>query len=113
MLEKYLEEKGYKLKNEGDKKVVDMNDYSFYIIGGNKCVFPIPLPTGKESLDDLVTMGIQYARASRLVQSLGSPVSYSVEGSSVLVIKEFKDENELESKLIDAMDKIESLRYFI
>jgi hypothetical protein len=46
MLEKYLEEKGYKLKNEGDKKVVDMNDYSFYIIGGNKCVFPIPLPTG-------------------------------------------------------------------
>ncbi|BDC17240.1 hypothetical protein [Acidianus sp. HS-5] len=112
MLEKYLEEKGYKLKVEGGRKIVDMNDYSFYI-EGNKCIFPIPLPTGNENLDDLVNMGVQYARASRLIQGLGSPVSYSVEGPKVLVIKEFKDENELENKLTAAMDKIESLRYFL
>lgn len=112
MLEKYLEERGYKLRREGGREVVDMNDYLFYI-EGNKAVFPIPLPTGNESLDDLITMGIKYARASRLVQSLGSPVSYSIEGSSLLVTKEFKDRVELESKLVEAMNKIEGLRYFI
>ncbi|ARM76762.1 hypothetical protein [Acidianus manzaensis] len=112
-LKEYLEKKGFALVNEGENRSrVDMDDYSFYI-ENNSIVLPIPLPTGKENLDDLVTMGTKYARASRLIQGLGGPVEYKISGETLEVIRKYENRQELEEKLIKALEGIESLRYFM
>ncbi|WP_369610614.1 hypothetical protein [Sulfurisphaera javensis] len=111
-LEEYLKRKGFQLINEIRKEKVVMDDYEFYI-EENSVKLPIPLPTGKESLDDLVSMGIKYARASRISQGLGAPLEYLISGNVVFVIKTFNDRKELEEKLIKALEGIESLRYFL
>ncbi|MEW9491429.1 MAG: hypothetical protein TQ35_0004410 [Candidatus Aramenus sulfurataquae] len=112
MIEDFLAKKGYSVEKQGKKLSVNMGDYAF-TIEGNTLVLPIPLPTGRESLDDLVAMGIKYARASRLVQGMGEPVEYKIEGSTLLVIKRFQTREELEKMLIKAVEGIESLRYFL
>nr|WP_235185631.1 MULTISPECIES: hypothetical protein [Acidianus] len=89
-----------------------MDDYCFYVIG-NSIILPIPLPTGNESLDDLVGMGVKYSRASRIAQGLGSPLQYRINGDVVEVIKDFSNMDELVEKLSKALEGIESLRYFI
>ncbi len=112
MIDDFLAKKGYSLERKQDKLSVNMGDYEFYV-EGNTLVFPIPLPTGSETLDDLVSMGVRYARASRLVQGVGGPVEYRIEGSTLLVIKRFETQEELEKRLIKAVEGIESLRYFL
>lgn len=112
-LDEYLNKKGFKMTREGDSKIrIDMDDYTFFIVG-NSIVLPIPLPTGNESLDDLINMGIKYARASRIIQGLGGPVEYKISNSVLEVVKSFNREEELEEKLIKALEGIESLRYFL
>ncbi len=111
-LEDYINKKGFSVKKEGNILRINMGDYEFYI-DSFSIIFPVPLPTGNESLDDLVNMGIKYARASRLVQGLGSPVEYSIKNSELDIIKKFSNKEELERKLIKSMEGIESLRYFL
>ncbi|QKQ99222.1 hypothetical protein GWK48_01360 [Metallosphaera tengchongensis] len=111
-LKEYLERKNFLYKKEGQIETVYMDDYSFYI-EGNEIRIPIPLPTGKEKLDDLVTMGTLYARASRLIQGIGEKVSYKLRDTTLEVIVNFRSREELEQKLIKAMEGIESLRYFM
>ncbi len=111
-LEDYLNKKGFSIGKEENRLKINMGDYVFYI-DNLSIIFPIPLPTGNESLDDLVNMGIKYARASRLIQGLGSPVEYSIKNSELDIIKKFSNREELEGKLIKAMEGIESLRYFL
>ncbi|ABP95707.1 MAG: hypothetical protein QXX62_00470 [Metallosphaera sp.] len=111
-LKEYLEKKNFSYSKSGDVEMITMDDYSFYVKGTDVHI-PIPLPTGKEKLDDLVTMGTYYARASRLVQGIGMPVTYALRETTVEVIVHFNDRNELEQKLIKALEGIESLRYFM
>lgn len=111
-LKQYLAQKGFKLVSEEENEKVVMDDYEFYI-HGSEVVLPIPLPKGNESLDDLVSMGIKYARACRISQGLGEPLEYKLVDNSVLVVKKFNDRKELEEKLIKALEGIESLRYFL
>ncbi|AWR95112.1 hypothetical protein [Acidianus brierleyi] len=111
-LEDYINKKGFSIKKEEDRLRINMGDYEFYI-DNLSIIFPVPLPTGNESLDDLVNMGIKYARASRLVQGLGSPVEYTINGSELDIIKKFNNREDLERKLIKSMEGIESLRYFL
>lgn len=112
-LEEYLNKKGFKLIKENDNKMrVDMDDYTFFI-QDNSIILPIPLPTGGEKLDDLVGMGIRYARASRIAQGLGNPLEYRIIENEVQIIKKFNSKDELEEKLIKALEGIESLRYFM
>lgn len=110
--EEYLKKKGFQLIKEGNVEKVQMDDYEFYI-ENNTVKLPIPLPTGKESLDDLISMGIKYARASRITQGLGTPIEYQISGNTIFIIKTFNDRKELEEKLIKALEGIESLRYFL
>ena len=111
-LKEYLEKKNFSYSKSGDVEMITMDDYSFYVKGTDVHI-PIPRPTGKEKLDDLVTMGTYYARASRLVQGIGMPVTYALMETTVEVIVHFNDRNELEQKLIKALEGIESLRYFM
>ncbi|BAB66972.1 hypothetical protein [Sulfurisphaera tokodaii] len=111
-LEEYLKKKGFQLVNDGKTEKIIMDDYEFYI-ENNSIRLPIPLPTGKESLDDLVSMGIKYARASRISQGLGAPLEYEISGNVLFIIKTFNDRKDLEEKLIKALEGIESLRYFL
>lgn len=108
----YLNKKGFQLVKEGEKEKVIMDDYEFYI-DDKRIMLPIPLPSGNESLDDLISMGIKYARASRISQGLGAPLEYSISDKTLYVIKIFNDKKELEEKLIKALEGIESLRYFV
>jgi len=112
-LSDYLSKKGFQLVKENEREKVIMDDYEFYIENDKKVMLPIPLPTGKESLDDLVSMGIKYARASRLSQGLGAPLEYLISSTTLFVIKNFDCRKELEEKLIKALEGIESLRYFL
>ena len=109
----YLSKKGFQLVKENEREKVIMDDFEFYIEDDKKILLPIPLPTGKESLDDLVSMGIKYARASRISQGLGGPLEYSISSTTLFVIKNFNSRKELEEKLIKALEGIESLRYFL
>jgi len=111
-LEDYLRGKGGSIRKEGDKEWVDLDDYSFYV-KEDTIFLPIPLPTGGEKLDDLVGMGIKYARASRISQGIGAPLSYEITGKELLVYKKFDSRAELEQKLIKALESIEGLRYYI
>ncbi|MUN29898.1 hypothetical protein [Sulfuracidifex metallicus] len=111
-LEEYLKGKGGSVRREGNQEWIDLDDYSFYI-EGDTLYIPIPLPTGKEKLDDLVGMGIKYARASRISQGIGSPLSYEIKGEEVIVYRKFSSREELEQKLIKALESIEGLRYYI
>ncbi|AWS00120.1 hypothetical protein [Metallosphaera hakonensis] len=111
-LKEYLEKKNFSYKIDQDVESIVMDDYTFYI-RGTRVHVPIPLPTGKENLDELVTMGTYYARASRLVQGIGMPVTYALRETTVEVVIEFHDRQELEQKLIKALEGIESLRYFM
>ena len=110
----YLNKKGFQLvkESEGKEKII-MDDYEFFIENDKKVLLPIPLPTGNESLDDLIGMGIKYARALRISQGLGAPLEYSISKTTLYVIKNFNDRKELEEKLIKALEGIESLRYFL
>ncbi|AOL15536.1 hypothetical protein BFU36_00945 [Sulfolobus sp. A20] len=112
-LNDYLKKKGFSLTKHNEMEKVVMDDYEFYIANGNTVLLPIPLPTGKESLDDLVSMGIKYARASRIAQGLGSPLEYELKGSIVYVIKKYGNRQDLESGIIKSLEGIESLRYFL
>ncbi|BCU69118.1 hypothetical protein [Stygiolobus caldivivus] len=110
----YLKKRGFEIEETVDNITVKMESYTFFIDKkGNEIILPIPLPTGKETLDDLVEMGIKYARGSRIAQGLGSPLEYEIKDSNVLLKKKFADTQELEQKLIKALDGIESLRYFL
>lgn len=111
-LKEYLNKRGFRLIEEKDKLKVYMDDYAFFI-QDQMLILPIPLPTGSESLDDLIAMGTKYARASRIIQGLGGPVEYRISGSTVEVIKRFDSKKDLEEKLIKALEGIESLRYFL
>lgn len=104
--------KGGTIRKEGEKEWIDMDDYSFYVVE-NAVYLPIPLPTGEEKLDDLVGMGIKYARASRISQGIGSPLQYEIVGKEVIVSRKFNSREELEQKLIKALESIEGLRYYI
>ncbi len=112
-LNDYLKKKGFSLTKYNEMEKIVMDDYEFYIANGNTVILPIPLPTGKESLDDLVSMGIKYARASRIAQGLGSPLEYELKGSIVYVIKKYGNRQDLESGIIKSLEGIESLRYFL
>jgi len=110
----YVKKRGFEVEEAENKLVIKMEGYSFYIDKAlNEIVLPIPLPTGKESLDDLVEMGIRYARAARITQSLGEPVTYELNNNMVLIKRRFSNVQELEQKLIKALEGIESLRYFL
>ncbi len=111
-VEEELRKLGAELREEGNKKVVRFMDYEFWA-EGTTLYLPVPLPTGKESLDDLVEMGIRYARASRMVQVMGPPVEYALSGATLLIIKRFKDEDQLWYNLINGLKSIETLRYFL
>ncbi|MEM3947101.1 MAG: hypothetical protein QXL04_04145 [Metallosphaera sp.] len=111
-LEEFLKRNNFTYHSDKGVETVIMNDYTFYVVG-TRVRIPIPLPTGKESLDDLVTMGTHYARASRLVQGIAMPVTYELKGPSVEVCIDFQSREELEQKLIKAIEGIESLRYFM
>jgi len=111
-LEEYLKSKGFHLINDGKREKVVMDDYEFFIEELN-IYLPIPLPTGNESLDDLVGMGIKYARASRISQGLGAPVEYKLEGATLYIVKKFNSREDLEKSIIKSLEGIESLRYFI
>jgi hypothetical protein len=111
-LKEYLEKKNFRYRvNEGIEEIY-MDDYVFYI-KNNTLHIPIPLPTGRENLDELVTMGTFYARASRLVQGLKGKVEYELRETTVEVVVNFTCREELEQKLINALEGIESLRYFM
>lgn len=111
-LAEYLKKKGFTISLEGNVEKVDMDGYVFYV-EDDTVMLPIPLPTGKESLDDLIAMGVKYARASRMVQLLGKPVTYELKGSEVIVYKKFNNRKSLEEALINALEGIEGLRYFL
>jgi len=111
-LEDFLKGKGGTVRREGEKEWIDMDDYSFYVMK-DTVYLPIPLPTGEEKLDDLVGMGIKYARASRISQGIGSPLHYEIVGNEVVVSRKFNSREELEQKLIKALESIEGLRYYI
>ncbi|MEM1599594.1 MAG: hypothetical protein QXW51_02045, partial [Sulfolobaceae archaeon] len=78
-LTEYLSKKGFTLAKDNDREKIIMDDYVFFIENQNTILLPIPLPIGKESLDDLVSMGIKYARAIRISQGLGYPLEYKLE----------------------------------
>ena len=110
----YVRKRGFEFEESDDKITIKMDAYSFYIDKvKNEIILPIPLPTGKESLDDLIEMGIKYARSSRIAQGLGAPLEYELKENSVLIKKRFSNREELEQKLIKALEGIESLRYFL
>ncbi|AAK41377.1 hypothetical protein SULI_10720 [Saccharolobus solfataricus] len=111
-LEDYLKKKGFSLVNEGKRERVVMDDYEFFI-ENLTILLPIPLPTGKESLDDLIGMGTRYARASRISQGLGAPLEYELNGTTIYIIKRFQNREDLENSIIKSLEGIESLRYFI
>jgi len=111
-LNDYIRKRGLSLVTDGNTKKILLDDYEIRI-EERRVILPIPLPTGKETLDDLLSMGIKYARASRISQLLGSPLEYSIEGNTVFVIKKFESEKSLEDSLIKALDGIEGLRYFL
>jgi hypothetical protein len=113
-LEEELRKLNAELRAEGNRKVVRFMDYEFWA-EGNRLYLPIPLPKGNESLDDLVEMGIRYARASRMVQAMGPKVEYRVdaESATLLVVKEFASEEELWRNVIKALSSIETLRYWL
>lgn len=112
--EEELRKLNAELRAEGNRKVVRFMDYEFWA-EGNRLYLPIPLPKGNESLDDLVEMGIRYARASRMVQAMGPKVDYRVdsETGTLLIIKEFTNEEELWRNVIKALSSIETLRYWL
>ncbi|MCY0859690.1 MAG: hypothetical protein OWQ54_04600 [Sulfolobaceae archaeon] len=112
-LQEYLAKKGFRLVKEENVERVVLDDYEIIIVNDKEVMLPIPLPTGKESLDDLISMGVKYARASRLSQQMGSPLEYKIEGSVVYVIKKFNSREDLENSLMKALEGIESLRYFL
>lgn len=111
-MREYLEKKNIIYRTNGEVEEIYMDNYVFYI-RGNSVYIPIPLPTGKESLDDLVTMGVFYARASRLVQGLKSVAEYRLRETTVEIVVSYGTREELEHKLINALEGIESLRYFM
>ncbi|BDB97995.1 hypothetical protein [Saccharolobus caldissimus] len=112
-LKEYLKKKGFSLLEEGEVERVIMDDYNFLIVNKLAILLPIPLPTGKETLDDLISMGIKYARAARISQGLGSPLEYKLDGTTIYIIKRYQNRQDLESGIIKALEGIESLRYFI
>jgi hypothetical protein len=117
LLKDYLDKKGFKQEviSANEEKII-MDDYEFEIVKeGDKweIKLPIPLPKGNESLDDLISMGISYARASRISQGLGAPLAYELKGNIVYILKLFNSREELEEKLVKALEGIESLRYFL
>jgi hypothetical protein len=112
-LKEYLKKKGFSLVEEGEVERVIMDDYNFLIVNKLTILLPIPLPTGKETLDDLISMGIKYARAARISQGLGSPLEYKLDGTTIYIIKRYQNRQDLESGIIKALEGIESLRYFI
>ncbi|QGA54217.1 hypothetical protein GFS03_06350 [Sulfolobus sp. E5-1-F] len=111
-LEEYLKKKGFSIFNEGKRERVIMDDYEFFI-ENSTILLPIPLPTGKESLDDLIGMGTKYARASRISQGLGAPLEYELNGTTIYIIKRFQNREDLENSIIKSLEGIESLRYFL
>ncbi|WP_338602041.1 hypothetical protein V6M85_01370 [Sulfolobus tengchongensis] len=111
-LEDYLKRKGFTIVIEGQRERILMDNYEFFI--ENLTIFlPIPLPTGRESLDDLIGMGIRYARASRISQGLGAPLEYKLDNATIYIIKKFQNREDLENSIIKALEGIESLRYFL
>lgn len=82
-------------------------------INGNEIDIPIPLPTGRENLDQLVANGTMYARASRMAQTIGGPFTYRFEGDFVVVVKKFETREEAEASLTKAIESLETLRYFL
>ncbi|MEM3269581.1 MAG: hypothetical protein QXZ61_03990 [Saccharolobus sp.] len=112
-LTEYLSKKGFTLAKDNDREKIIMDNYVFFIENQNTILLPIPLPIGKESLDDLVSMGIKYARAIRISQGLGYPLEYKLENSTIYIIKKYQNREDLEKAIIKALEGIESLRYFI
>jgi len=44
---------------------------------------------------------------------MGPPVEYALSGATLLIIKRFKDEDQLWYNLINGLKSIETLRYFL
>ncbi|MEM0131974.1 MAG: hypothetical protein QW685_06975 [Saccharolobus sp.] len=112
-LTEYLSKKGFTLAKDNDREKIIMDNYVFFIENQNTILLPIPLPIGKESLDDLVSMGIKYAKAIRISQGLGYSLEYKLENSTIYIIKKYQNREDLEKAIIKALEGIESLRYFI